>query len=139
MGKAPRRKHHSLETLTARADAGDSDAMFELGKRYYQADDGGTRHPDVRQWWFRAAELGHARAMFGLGALYARGHGVQQDHLRARHWWRRAADLGDAQAIHNLNVLGDARGDPAPYPAKSSRPRASDGQSLDESGCTNSG
>ena len=52
------------------ADAGDSDAMFELGLLYANS----MQPPDLdaaRRWWERAADAGNSDAMFNLGHLYA--------------------------------------------------------------------
>ena len=99
----------SLEQLQARASAGESEAMYELGKRHYAAGGGGMAL--AGQWWARAAGLGHGLAMFHLGALYARGEGVRQDAATARHWWSQAAAKGVARAIHNMAVLDDVARD----------------------------
>ncbi|GAA2347696.1 hypothetical protein GCM10010431_84020 [Streptomyces kunmingensis] len=117
------------------ADAGNTDAMNNLGVLLYEQKDTGS----ARAWYTRAAEAGHTSAMFNLGGLlneqgdtdgartwYTRatdtGHtdamnnlGVllnnQGDTDGARTWWQRAADTGNAYAMNNLGVLLNNQGD----------------------------
>lgn len=109
MPNKPQEKPASVKSLIARADTGDLDAMFELGRRDYQCEGSGANYFEARRWWLLAASKGHVRSMFNLGVLYAQGHGFGQDYHKARQWWQRAAELGHALARYNLSVL-DAPG-----------------------------
>jgi localization factor PodJL len=93
------------DALRRLADAGDVDAMEELGRRYIQ---GAGVAPDAAEgakWMLRAAEKGSPRAMFNAGVMYERGFEVPKDMAKAVGWYRKAVAAGVPMAQHNLALL----------------------------------
>lgn len=65
------------EDLVKRAQSGDANAQFELG-RAYEDGKGFPQDDDSAAVWLRkAAEQGNAKAQSSLGALYSVGRGSQ--------------------------------------------------------------
>src|SRR5512140_2696152 len=83
-----------MQSLTARAKAGDAAAQFELGRDY--EDGKGVRQDDAKalKWFRKAAEQGNPQAQNSLGLMYADGRGVKRNKHQAVHWYRMAADNG---------------------------------------------
>src|SRR5687767_9880354 len=74
------------------ADAGDSDAMYNLGYLYAFW----TEPPDLdaaQRWWERAVDGGDIDAIYKLGYLYEQLMDPP-DLDAARRWYERAADAG---------------------------------------------
>ncbi len=86
------------------AEAGDAEAMFKLGVRYFDGDGVSRDAAEAFRWWKRAADAGNVKATFNVGACYAKGEGVSQDWTQAVAWYRQAAEAGDADAMFNLGV-----------------------------------
>lgn len=87
------------------ADAGERDAMVDLGLMYDQGR-GTPRDPaEAVRLYGRAAQAGSTRGMVALGQSYANGVGVARDYRQARAWNLRAACQGSADAMYNLGVL----------------------------------
>ena len=83
-----------LVLLKDKAEEGDPDAQFELGRRYLQGV-GLERNDVMALHWIRAAaQQGYARAEAGLAWMYAVGRGVVRDDAKAFGWYRRAAESG---------------------------------------------
>lgn len=89
----------SLDTLTQRAELGDTTAQFNLGLIYAKGK-GVAKNVDTSVRWYRmAAEQGDADAQFNLGVIYYNGEGCPKNDSEAIHWWRMAGQLGHAEAI----------------------------------------
>lgn len=87
------------EHYQRRAEAGDTDAMYNLGVLL----EGRDRRFQATKWYRRAADAGDVDAMFNLaGALESLGKPGE-----ARDWYRRAAEAGDVDARTNLALLDD--------------------------------
>jgi TPR repeat protein len=102
--------------LTARADAGELNAMYELahhalmscaglsdfmcGAMYYWWYWNNPREAEL--WWHKAAALGDPKAMILLGHMYAEPWGVPQDIPKAAEWFKKAADMNSLEAIQAL-------------------------------------
>lgn len=84
----------SLPELTARAEAGDPAAQYELGRAW--ASDRADSQAAV--WYRKAAEAGHVEAQFALGWLYEHGWALPADGEQAALWFWRAAEQGHAEA-----------------------------------------
>ena len=107
----------SLAALTARAEAGDARAMFDLGcvydiplKRGIEVD-----LDRARGWYERAAALGFGWAQFALADMHERSEGgAPRNDLAARRLYDAAARQGIAEAQMKLpNMLRAGRGGPA--------------------------
>ncbi len=89
--------------LLERAEAGDVEAQFELGRRYTTGDDGTEKDAAEAARWFRkAAEQGEKRAQTNLAMSYAKGRGVARDDVEAVNWLFRAADQNHPRAMFLL-------------------------------------
>ena len=100
-----------IAALRELAEAGDAEALAELGERYEHGR-GVVQDDAVAVSWFRrAADQGHAAGQAALGFMYATGRGVAQDDAEAVRWFRRAADQGNARSQYNLGAsYRDGRG-----------------------------
>ena len=85
-----------------KAQNGDANAQFELGRRYETGKDGLKDFVEAVRWYRKAATQGHATAQNNLGFSYANGNGVPKDEIEAVRWYRKAADQGYAAAQYNL-------------------------------------
>jgi uncharacterized protein len=87
--------------LLKKADAGDAEAMADLGDIYSSGE--GLPKDAVRaaDLFRQSAGKGIARAQFRLGQLYARGEGVPRDAVRATDLIKQSAknDYAKAQAV----------------------------------------
>ena len=100
-----------LSQLRARAEAGDTTAMTELGQRLGWDGD----YPEGREgrrWIDRAADLGDREAMYALGAAYDNGYyGVTKDEAAALEWYGRAGERGQKTAEALFENLATKRPD----------------------------
>jgi len=93
------------DDLVARAEAGDPEAQYRLGRAY---DEGVLVRPSpylAAHWLRRAAEQGHAAAAARLGTLYFQGRGLPRDLELALSWYRRAAEAGDPEGMAGLALM----------------------------------
>ncbi len=73
--------------LKRAAEAGDVEAMCQLGERGYLWGEGVPRDSQKGLAWIRkAADKGCAHAMFKLGYIYERGFGKPDDYANADEW-----------------------------------------------------
>lgn len=95
-----------IQNLKTKAEQGDAEAQFLLGKHYDGKDD-----TQAVNWYRRAAEQGHAKAQNNLG-LYLK----ETDLNEAAEWFRKGAENGSVAAQFNLGRYyldchgGDATG-----------------------------
>lgn len=99
-----------FKMLTELADKAYPEAMYNLGKIYFEGY--GTRKDIIRAnyWLMRATEGGHLFAAKMLGDCYYDGIGVAIDHKLAYKYYKMAADLGNneaAQLVANCLIAGD--------------------------------
>lgn len=102
---APAPVENQDDALRRLAEAGNVDAMEELGRRYIQ---GAGVAPDAAEgarWMLRAADKGSPRAMFNAGVMFERGFELPKDTVKAVEWYRKAAAAGVPMAQHNLALL----------------------------------
>lgn len=92
-----------LDNLKYNAQNGDIDAMFELGRYYFQGQYVGYDPNQACFWWTEAANRGHVSAQYNLGLLY---HGsisnMYYDENLAGYWFCIAANNGDQEAYEML-------------------------------------
>lgn len=89
-----------IKEIKAKAEAGNSEAQFDLGQLFYDGWGVPTDHAMAVKWWREAAKQGHGKARNNLGNCYRMGHGVSRDDFEAWKLFRLAAFQGliDAQA-----------------------------------------
>lgn len=102
---APKDEVKSLDHHLKAAEAGESDAMFELYVFYAKGIGTAVDLPCAVAWCHRAAEAGSTRAMYNLGGFYATGNGVEQDGPKAIYWYGKAAEAGHGRAAATLGVM----------------------------------
>ena len=95
------------QALRTRANAGDTDAQYNLGFMYANGEGVPQDDAEARVWYRRAGKQGHAEAQRNLGEMWANGRGVPEDFGEAAAWYRRAAEQGDADSQFNLGVMYD--------------------------------
>lgn len=104
----------SLAAVTARAEAGDARAMFDLGCVYDIPPKPGIEVdlPRARAWYEKSAALGFGWAQFALANMHERAEGgAPRNDLAARQLYESAARQGIAEAQMKLaNMLRAGRG-----------------------------
>ena len=109
------------------ANAGDVDAMTDVGEHLLRGDGGIERDPVAARAWFeRAAAGGQRNAPYWLGAIYWNGDGVDRDTAAAR-WWRMAFERGRTDVARRLGDEAYTRfADAARQPGEGWRPLATE-------------
>ncbi|MGA0607924.1 hypothetical protein ACO2Q0_18190 [Phenylobacterium sp. VNQ135] len=103
---------------TARAaEAGEPNAMHNLGLYYFRGDGGPQDLASAAQWFRKAAEQGVVDSQYNLGLMYQSGSGVQQDPAEALKWFSLAAAQGDGLARAAVDKLKSGPGDAGPKAA----------------------
>jgi len=93
-----------LRTDSDKAKAGDADAQFSLGMRYYKGDGTQRDYAAAYQWWMKAAEQGHKIAQYNLGIMNEHGESVPKSDEEAFKWY----SLSAKQKYHSaLNKIGE--------------------------------
>src|ERR1017187_3174086 len=91
-----------FEEYKAKAEKGDADTEFNLG-RCYENGFGITKDEfEAVKWYRKAAEQGNPEWQQEVGFDYERGFGVSKDYVEAAKWYRKAADQGDFLAQASL-------------------------------------
>ena len=90
--------------LQQRAESGDAQAQFELGRAL--EDGKGVPQDDAKavEWFRKSAEQGNAQAENSLGVMFALGRGVPRDREEAVRWYKKAAKQGLPEAIYNVAI-----------------------------------
>jgi hypothetical protein len=89
--------------LARRADKGEHQAQYQLGRLYLYGNCGLTSNADkALALFYRAARRGNINAQFRLGQYYWRIKDTKDEALR---WFRAAARQGDARAIRRINSI----------------------------------
>ena len=103
--------------LKARAEAGDSEAQWEVGSWLADglADPSGFVfvHPNVRAavfWFRRSANAGNASGQIHFGCCLHAGRGVRRDDSEALRWFKRAQLQSDPVAAINIASIYADRG-----------------------------
>jgi uncharacterized membrane-anchored protein len=95
----------TMQDLRNAADAGNADAMFNIGYLYDTGQGIAQDYQQAMTWYLKAASLGNIAAMNNIGVLYASGRGVIQDYTQAMTWYLKAADGGDTAAMFHIGLL----------------------------------
>ena len=94
----PAMQVETIEELKARAEAGDVEAMYEVGRRYFEpwAFITDRNYAAALAWYGKAAALGHGGALYALGYMHENGHGVPKDLIQALNYYKQAKTKGYA-------------------------------------------
>lgn len=93
------------EDLLRRAQAGETDAMLQLGYAYYMAGTSPQAMANARKWFKAAADSTESRAMLAYGYLLSQGYGGMRDVQQGRELLQRAQELGLPRATYILSAL----------------------------------
>jgi localization factor PodJL len=91
--------------LREAANAGDPEALFEIGRRYTDGDGVERDLAIAAKWYEAAARAGSASAQYRFANFLEKGNGIPLDVEKAALWYQRAAEQGNALAMHNLAVI----------------------------------
>ena len=92
--------------MTQLAEAGNAEAMFELGELYETGSCVQANEPSALAWFLKAAENGSAAATTELGKLYyLGGEGIAADYKEALRWLSRGVILLDRRAFYYLGLM----------------------------------
>ncbi|MEP4051380.1 MAG: OmpA family protein [Litorimonas sp.] len=94
-----------LNSVRAKANAGDANAQFHLGLVYENGDGVPKNSAEAAKWYRKAAEQNHKYAQYNLAFLYANGEDISVNIAEVVKWMRRAADGGDADALFQMGTL----------------------------------
>ena len=83
-----------IAALRKVAEAGDANAQYALGCRYYEGDGVARDYAEALKWYRLAAAQGHNSGLCDVAFCYRNGHGVPQDYAKAIPLYRQAADQG---------------------------------------------
>ena len=84
----------SIEDLKTKADAGDRNAQYTLGARYYNGRETKQDYTEAIKWFQKVAEHKVEWAQYALGCCYDFGRRVDKDHEQAFKWYFLAAGQG---------------------------------------------
>ena len=83
---ADKRSFEAFQYLKELAEAGNSDAQYELGGFYHWGRVGAADFTKARHWYERAAQQGNVGAMLALAVIHGHGQGVPQDKAASYRW-----------------------------------------------------
>ena len=90
----------------ARAEQGDVDAQYDLGRAYAIGNDVERDRSKAIKWYAAAAKAGHLEAQYALGSLFQKGwKGIPPNHREAANWFKQAAERGHVKAQWQLSLL----------------------------------
>ena len=97
----------SFQETKIKAEKGDAEAQYNLGKMYHDGKDVAKDDVEAVKWFRKAADQGYAAGQNGLGFMYVTGDGVPKDEAEAVKWFRKAADQRYAKGQFNLGLMYD--------------------------------
>ncbi|MBP9901300.1 MAG: tetratricopeptide repeat protein [Verrucomicrobiota bacterium] len=92
-------------TLRARAQAGDSEAVYRLAKSLVKGEYGLPNYSEAASLFQMAVTKGHVESMVGLAELYTIGQGVTNNPAEALRLYLAAAGHGNVRAMYSLAGL----------------------------------
>ena len=98
-----------LKKLIEKANAGDPEALNNLGDRYYCGCDYVSEDKvKAAELYRKSADQGYAEGQYHLGMCYYFGKGVPRDRAEAVKWFQKAALRGHAEAAELLEALNES-------------------------------
>lgn len=94
-----------ITTLMKAAEAGDAEAQFELGKKYYEGLGVEKNYSLSIELFRKAAVQNHPRAQNAMGVMHKNGFGVEKNSNVAVDWFRQAAEQNYPAAQNNLGLM----------------------------------
>jgi len=109
-------RHRADSSLEGKASRGEPQALYLMGKRYFDTAMSSHDYARAARLVQRSAAAGYAPAQTGLGLLYEHGLGVSKNYEAAVDWLSRAARQGHPVAQNELGVLyAKGRGTPRDF------------------------
>jgi Sel1 repeat len=102
--RLPSSWEEGFRTWLPLAEAGDSQAQFNVGVCYSLGTGVDLDFAQAYQWFQKAAAQGEPRAHYNLSMMFAEGHFVQQDPDHARALIEKAAALGEERATRQMTI-----------------------------------
>jgi TPR repeat protein len=94
----------AVERNYEKAEAGDVQAQYDWGERYYAGLGLPKDFTQAAVWFQKAAAQGHVEARCTLGMMYFLGRGVAHDYPEAYKWLYLAAAAGSTRAAKALDT-----------------------------------
>ena len=95
----------ALECYKKAAEAGNSDAMNNIGSMYYYASGVEQDYSKAIEWFTKSADNLNTNAMEWLAYMYSNGQGVEQDYSKAIEWYKKGVELGDTTAMYYMGRI----------------------------------
>jgi hypothetical protein len=96
----------ALPLLKTAANAGNTEAMYQLGDLYRNASGVAPDYAEAVKWYRSAADNGNSWGMHNLGQMYKEGWpGVAPDPAEAVKWYKLAAEKGNSWGMYHLAEL----------------------------------
>ena len=76
-----------IHVLAQRAEKGDAEAEYELGRAYQSGSSVQQNYAEAARWYRKAAEQGNTDARFSLAEMYFEGLGVAKNYGEAARWY----------------------------------------------------
>ena len=98
-----------LKKLIEKANAGDPEALNNLGDRYYCGCDYLSEDKvKAAELYRKSADQGYAEGQYHLGMCYYFGKGVPRDRAEAVKWFQKAALRGHTEAAELFEALNES-------------------------------
>ncbi len=106
--KAEKYYFDAISAIKPIAEAGEPEAMANLGSFYSLGLGVATNEKLAFEWYLKASEKGYAFAMQNLANKYRYGNGVDRNVDEALKWYRRSAEMGNPASQYTLaDILFD--------------------------------
>jgi TPR repeat protein len=92
----------TITELKDKAQAGNAEAQFKLGVRYYRGDGVDKNQVEAVKLLQKSSDKGNTYAQNLLATAYSNGNGVEKDPRRAFELWQKSASQGNENAQNNL-------------------------------------
>jgi len=103
---APKSDKELIKRLNKRVEAGDAEAIYNLGWSYRDGTNGYPQdYTKALELFHRAGSLGDIRAYNYIGFAYENGRGVEIDKKKAIHYYKLSAMGGNVAARYNLGCM----------------------------------
>jgi hypothetical protein len=91
--------------LKEKAESGDAEAQYKLGRCYYFGCGITKNQEEAFQWYMKSAQKGNSFGQAAVGASYAGGLGIEKNENAAFEWMKKSAEQGNTEAEYALGVF----------------------------------
>ena len=96
--------HNEFESLRIKAEKGNAEAEFNLGKCYHEGLGVKQDKAEALKWTEKAAAQGIPQAQMMAGLSYWLGMDVKMDEAKGVKWFEKAAEQGEAGGFYYLGA-----------------------------------